>query len=140
MAVSTATINVYAYPKGVDNTQRTQILRGTFSVATGGTYPPGGFSLNWGALPEVKSIPLNTSNTAPASTGSIMPIQVNVRSSANPPSGYIYAVDGVTGNLHIFEAANSASANSGPLLEVGGAIDNKIVTDTIQFEAIFVRE
>jgi hypothetical protein len=67
---------------------------------------------------------------------------VNVKSVQNPPSGYVYLWDNVLGNLHIFETDNGAAGSnaSGPLLEIGGAIDNHIVTDVIQFEAIFVRE
>jgi hypothetical protein len=64
---------------------------------------------------------------------------MTVKSGANPPSGYIYLWNSVTGNLHIFESSNAASNNSGPLLEVGGAIDNRIVTDVIMFEAWFTR-
>ena len=142
MAVAAATINIYPYPRGTDNTQRMHYVRGTFSIATGGTYPPGGFPLNWNNLEQIKAIPLNSSNTAPSTATTILPIQVQVASSQNPPSGYIYLVDGVLGNLHIFETDNGAggSSASGPLLEIGGAIDNKIVTDVIQFEAVFVRE
>jgi hypothetical protein len=137
MAVATAAISVYPYPKGVDQTQRMEYIRGTFVISTGGTYPPGGFPLNWSNIEQIKAIPFGS--TTPTSTGGPTPFQVQVASAANPPSGYIYLVDGVAGNLHIFEASNSASGNSGPLLEVGGAIDNRIVTDVIQFEAIFFR-
>ena len=116
MAIATCTINVYPYPKGVDNTQRMQYIRGTFSISTGGTYPPGGFPLSWSSLEQIKAIPLNPSNSAPATTGSIQPFQVQVASAANPPSGYIYQVDSVLGNLHILESLILHSRSSGPLL------------------------
>lgn len=133
MALSTATITVYPYPKGHDNTQRRVRLTGTIAISTGGTVPPGGFSLSWSNIPQLSAIPQN-------SAGTLIPIDMQVKSVQNPPSGYIYLWDNVTGNLHIFEAANSSSGNSGPLVEVGGAIDNRIVTDVIQFTAEFARE
>lgn len=137
MALATATITAYSYPKGYDNTQRCTIVRGTIAISTGGTVPPGGFSLDWSKL-EMKVIPDGAQT--PSSTGTIKPFEVQVVSASNPPSGYIYIWDNVVGNLHIFESANASSNNSGPLVEVGGAIDNRIVSDTIRFEAWFVRE
>ena len=57
MAVATATISVYSYPTGVSNDQRMEILRGTIAISTGGTYPPGGFSLDWTGIEAVKANP-----------------------------------------------------------------------------------
>lgn len=146
MAVSTATISYFGYPRGNDNTQRNQIRRGTIAISTGGTYPPGGFPLDWSSEGN-KSIPLPS--TTPSSTGTIKPIDVDVKStgystqnSGGPgPSGFIYIWDSVQGNLHIFVANNAfgASAASGPLIELGGNIPNTVVTDTIQFTAVFAR-
>jgi hypothetical protein len=148
MAVSTATITVFGYPKGFDNTQRNVVVRGTIAV-TFGTYPPGGYPLNWNNVTNVngellESIPIGT--TSPTSTGSPFPIDVDVRSAANRPgtggtgpSGYIYLWDNILGNLHIFESANGSSNNSGPLIEIGGNLDANIVNDTIQFRAYFTR-
>jgi len=140
MAIATATITVFPYPKGVDNTQRMLYIRGTIAISTGGTYPPGGFPLNWSGLEQLKVIPLGAQT--PSSTGLLQPFQMQILSAANPPSGYIYITDGVLGNLHIFETDNGAAGSnaSGPLLEIGGGISNSIVTDVIQFEAVFVRE
>lgn len=144
MAVSTATVSVYAYPKGVDNTQRYHILRGTIGV-TNGTYPPSGFPLNWTNLEQLKAIP--PGGSSPSSTGSPFPIEVDIYSVAAQtgfggvgPSGYVYAWDNVNGNMHIYEAANGVSTASGPLIEYGGNLDQHIVADTIQFTAYFVRE
>lgn len=145
MAVSTATISYFGYPRGNDNTQRNQIRRGTIAISTGGTYPPGGFPLDWSNEGN-KSIPL--ASTTPSSTGTIKPIDVDVKStgyvnSANGtgPSGYIYIWDSVQGNLHIFQTVNGAGGSnaSGPLQELGGNIPNTVVTDTIQFTAVFAR-
>jgi hypothetical protein len=138
MAVATAIISTYPYPKGSDNTNRMQTLRGTIAISTGGTYPPGGFPLNWGAVEGVRSLP--PGGLAPSSTGQPFPVDVNVKSVANPPSGFIYTWDNVLGNLHILVSDNGISAASGPLVELGGAISNAIVTDVIQFEATFARE
>lgn len=140
MAIATLTLTPYAYPKGYDNTQRTATVRGTFVIGTGGTYPPGGFPLNWGGLEGLKAIPAGAATQAVAGAQTLpFPIDVNVKSVANPPSGYTYIWDNVLGNLHIFETNNAVSNNSGPLVELGGAIPNTIVTDTIQFEATFFR-
>jgi len=144
MAVSTATVSVFAYPKGVDNTQRYHVLRGTISV-TNGTYPPGGFPLSFANLEQLKAIPFGGSS--PSSTGSPFPVEMDIFSSSNQagfggvgPSGYVYMWDSVLGNMHIFEAANGVSNASGPLVEYGGNLDQHIVNDTIQFTAYFVRE
>lgn len=143
MAVATGTLTAYAHPKGYDNTQRNTTVRGTLSISTGGTYPPGGFPCTWN-FEGLKAIP--PAGSGPSSTGVITPIDVNVKSIANPPTGYIYLWDNVSnsgaGSIHIFETDNGAAGSnaSGPLLELGGAIPNTIVTDTIQFEAVFSRE
>ena len=139
MAVATLTTSIYPYPKGTDNTQRRLTVTGTFSISTGGTYPPGGFPLVWNQT-ELKVIPFG--NQFQSSSGSIFPIDVNVKSVQNPPSGYIYLWDNVLGNLHIYETDNGAAGSnaSGPLLEIGGNLSNSIVTDIIQFTAEFFRE
>lgn len=137
MAVATAKITVFAYPQGVDNTQRMETLRGTIAISTGGTYPPGGFPLDWTNIEGLKAIPLG--GLTPNSTNTPFPTDVVVKSVQNPPSGYIYTWDNVLGNLHILESNNGVSTASGPLVEIGGAIDNKIVTDKIMFTATFVR-
>lgn len=142
---STATLTPYGYPKGYDNTQRNRIVRGTITLSPG-QYPPGGFALNWGGLEGVQSIP--PSGSSPSSTGSLTPIDVNIKSVGNlasaygtGPSGYIYLWDNVLGNFHIFQVATDASSgSSGPLVEIGGGISGTIFADTIQFEATFTRE
>lgn len=148
MAVSTATLTVSPYPAGVDNTQRTQVIRGTVAITTG-FYPSGGYTVNWATLSQgnsgvsVSSIDLDSA-TSPVGA---FPIDVDVKSVANAtspygkgPSGYIYVWDNVLGNLHIFvSATNAASGNSGPLVEFGGAINNNIVNDVITFRATYVR-
>ena len=128
MANATATLSVYAYPKGVDNTQRNLVVRGTITLSQG-VYPPNaaGFALNWAALEEVKSAP------------AVFPTDVDVKSVRNPPSGVVYAWDSTTGNLHIYVSNNGVSSNSGPLIEFNGTLPQWIFADTIQFTAVFAR-
>ena len=122
-----------------------QVVRGTISLSPG-QYPPGGFSLNWSTVEGLKAIP--PGNQTPSSTGSVIPIDVDIHSTGNlnstqgtGPSGYIYLWDSVVGNMHIFEVAtDAASGSSGPLVEIGGGISATIFADTIQFTAWFARE
>src|ERR1700678_630642 len=118
MAVTT-TVN--SYPSGTDYTQRNQVIRGTFAIAAG-NYPSGGFSLTW-ATEQIKSLP-NSATTGP------FPIDVDVKSVSNPPSGYIYQWDNVAGNLHVFESA-AENASAGPLVELvaSAAIPAAVVAD-----------
>lgn len=142
---STATLVAYAYPNGYDNTQRCTIVRGKITLSPG-QYPPGGFPLNWGLLEGIKAIP--PAQSSQTSTGSITPVDVDIKSVGNltstqgtGPSGYIYLWDAVLGNFHIFEVATDAASNSsGPLVEIGGGISGTIFADTIQFTAWFPRE
>lgn len=149
MANAAATITIYPYPRGIDNTQRFQVVRGTIAISAG-TYPLGGFPLTWGSLSNangavIESIPLPAST--PSSTGTVKPTDMDVKSTAytstnygTGPSGYIYIWDSVNGNLHIFEDYGSAaSTSSGPLVEMGGNVPGLVVNDTIQFTAYFPR-
>lgn len=148
MAVATATVTIFPYPKGFDNTQRNVIVRGTIAVSTG-SYPGGGLPLSWGSLTNtsgqgIEAIPPNSST--PTSTGSIFPIDVDVKSvsynttAGGPgPSGFVYVWDSVNGNLHVFISNNGVSAVSGPLVELGGNIPGAVQNDTIQFTAVFSR-
>lgn len=146
MAVATATINYFPYPKGNDNTQRFQVRRGTIAISTG-TYPPGGFPLSWNVGDGVKAIP-NPSLT-PSSTGTIFPVDVDLKSTGDlgtsggtGPSGFVYIWDSVLGNLHAFVSTTglAGSTISGPLVEFGGNIPGSMQNDTVQFTAYFVRE
>lgn len=147
MANVTATITYYGYPRGNDNSQRMQTRWGTIALSpTNGTYPAGGIALTWNASGTM-TIPFPA--TAPSSTGTIMPVDVDVKSVSatdgpggvgSGPSGYIYLWNNVNGNLHIFQSLNGASGASGPLVEIGGNVPWGVFTDTIQFKAVFARE
>jgi len=141
MADSQATITVYGYPKGVTNDQRTETVRGTISVSAG-AYPAGpngtGWPLNWGNVEAIKAIPAGSSTQQ--STGTIMPIDVDVKSVAAKPTGVVYIWDNVNGNLHAYISADASSNSSGPLVEYGGpVIPQYIINDTIQFTATFAK-
>lgn len=138
MANATATVAVYAYPKGHDNTQRSVKLRGTITL-TQGAYPAGGFPLSWANISALDTIPLGS--TTPSSTGTIKPIDMDVKSTANPPSGINWVWDSVNGNLHAFICASETPcAISGPLVEFGGAsLPGWMLNDVIQFSAEFYR-
>ena len=138
MADSVATIALLVYPGGSTDTTRTQVMRGTIKVSQG-HYPVNGWPLNWNVVPGVKAIP--PGNNFASSSGNIFPIDLDAKSVSNPPSGVVYQWDNVTGNLHAFITADAASANSGPLIEFGGAaIPGWMFNDTIQFRAEFSRE
>lgn len=143
MATSTATITVFPYPRGYDNTQRNQIVRGTIALSAG-TYPAGGYSLTWSGIIGIQSIPIPAST--PSSTSTPKPFDMDVKSTCNVttnfgtgPSGFIYVWDSVNGNLHVFETDGTASAASGPLVEFGGPLPGSMVNDVIQFTAVFYR-
>jgi len=148
MANATATVTIFPYPKGVDNTQRTQIIRGTIAISAG-TYPLGGFPLAWNVSSTtghvIEAIPIPGST--PSSTGGPKPFDMDVKSTAytstnygTGPSGYVYVWDSVNGNLHIFvDYGSAASTSSGPLVEMGGNVPGLVVNDTIQFTAYFYR-
>ena len=137
MAVSTATLTLYDFPKGVGNTQRFQVLRGTIAISRG-TYPIGGYALSWTGL-------ANSGGGRPeaipnAGQSTVLPVEVDVQSVAVIPKGYVYVVDSA-GSLHVFIAANGASGTSGPLVEGVGPnvnVPGDLQNDSIQFTAYFV--
>src|SRR5690242_1666335 len=50
MATATVKLTVNAYPNGVDNTQRRQILDGIAALSVGGTYATNGIPFAWAFL------------------------------------------------------------------------------------------
>src|SRR5260221_6217812 len=139
MAVATATATLFDYPKGVDNTQRFQTLRGTIAIGYG-TYPPGGFTINWAAIANggggrTEAIPIGSAT-------SIYPVDADVYDASPTPKGYVFVVDNI-GALHVFVAMNAGSGTSGPLVEGVGPnsqVPADLANATIQFKANFVRE
>ena len=141
MADTAATLSVLSYPMGADNTQRNDVIRGRISLSAGRYPGPTGIALDWSGLEAIKSIPLGGST--PSTTGGPVPIDIDIKSVRNPPSGVVYQCDisstaGV-GNLHIYISNNGVSSNSGPLIEIGGTLPGWVINDTIQFTAYFKR-
>jgi hypothetical protein len=120
MAAATATLTVAAYPNGVDNTQRRQILNGTCALSAGGTYVTNGIPTNWNALVDGNGggrfIPLTTKS---------QPAQASFFSEVAGGYGYVY--DQTHNTLRIF--------SGGTELTNGAAI----TADTIGFRAEYVR-
>jgi hypothetical protein len=123
MALSTVTATVYPYPAGVDNTQRREIIRGTFAIsASPGTYPTGGFSLATAfKIEAVRNV-------------SGVPVALTIMSVSG--SGYAYGWNRAANKLQIFQGA----AGAGPELELAAAATPAGVSgDVIEFEAQFQR-
>lgn len=143
-----ATITLFPYPKGIDNTQRMQIIRGTITLANStSVYPKGGIPLSWQNISNVDGESLSV---FPNTANGPFPIEVDVfsanyaasASNIGPgPSGYIYTWDSVQGNLHILEVVSGNTGFSGPLVEfvTGQSIPAGVLNDAIQFTAIFAR-
>jgi hypothetical protein len=139
-ALAAATIAVAPYPVGVDNTQRNEWLRGYITISAG-TYPAvvsgspattqNGIPLNWGGQSSLYALPVPPTSTI----GTYVPIDVNVKSVSNPPSGYIYQVDYTTGDLHIYQSAGALA----PLTEITGTVPTAVLLDSIFFCAVFTR-
>lgn len=139
MADSVATITVNSYPAGVDNTQRNEVIRGRISLSAG-RRPDGGWTLDFSGLPAIFAVPAGGST--PSSTGSPAPLDIDIKSVSNPPSGVVYLCDvsnGVVGKLHAYISNNGVSSNSGPLVEAGGNLPGWIINDNIAFTAYFRR-
>jgi hypothetical protein len=132
-----ATFKQLAYPGGSDNTQKSQILRGTvtFTVQAGSpptqdTYPAGGFSLTsvYGSE-TVKSLPTS-------STQGPLPFAAHAESVALPPSGYVYQFDNTNWNLHIFQVSGN-----GVLVELSSAsaLPAGVISDTVLVMLYFAK-
>lgn len=120
MAVAVATLTVAAYPNGVDNTQRRQILNGICAMSGPGvnTYPANGVPLPWSAMLSAEGgpfIPLTTKS---------QPIVAFFFSELGSGLGYVY--DQTHNTLRIFSAGTELGAVAIP-------------ADTIGFEAEYVR-
>lgn len=153
MANGTATIKAFKFPRGGDDTLRNFILRGTITLGGvgGAIYPVGGFPLTWTQVTnqnagnsasgqgyaEIPSSYIGVNKDSVNGNTTLLPTEVDVWSSSNPPSGYTYVVDASVGNLHILVPSNGASGASGPMVEFGGPLVSSILNDTLQFVAIF---
>lgn len=125
MAVATVTITPNNFPDGKDMTFNHYHLYGTV-VVNPGTYPSGGIPISWNI----------DGSFAPGTVS-----WVEFMSVGSPPGVYDY-VWGKVGNVfRILQQSVSASTGTAPFSEFpsGVQIPTPILTDTIQFHAIFRR-
>src|ERR1051326_5752719 len=95
MATATATITVNAYPNGVDNTQRHQVIFGTVAIqAAAATYAHLGLAISWAQEPIKALLP---------ASGVAAPVWAEFKSKTG--SGYVYIYNETTGKLMIFTGA-----------------------------------
>lgn len=128
MAVATATLTLYPYPKGVDNTQRRKIVQGTCAIqASPATYATGGLAITWSQIAPSASADGLTEPTA-------TPLLAEFFSVGG--TGFIYGYNKSTGKLQIFTGAAAQSA----LTELSAAaVPAGVSGDTIEFYAEFIR-
>lgn len=147
MARATVTLTPNSFPAGVDNTQHLIYLRGTCKIsASPDFYTAGGLALSWqGALnaSQIKEF-LRVQGTY------ITPIQATFFSTAT--SAYGSSGTYVGGFPYLWNKANNTlQIMASPVAEVQGtgpvwqemtdatAIPAQVSSDTILFEAVFVR-
>lgn len=122
MAAATITATQDVFPFGSDQTQRRVIQWGKFTfTASPATYTTGGF---------VPTYPVQINTSTPQS-----PIMVYVESVKG--SGYTYLWNQTTGKVQIFTGAAAQSAATE--LTSGAAIPAAVSSDTIQYEAHFLK-
>lgn len=129
MATATATMTLYPYPKGVDNTQRRKVLMGTCAVqASPAAYATGGLPITWSQLaPSASADGLSEPTTTP--------LVADFYSISG--SGFVYAYNKSTGKLQIFTGAAAQSALTE--LTNASAIPAGVSGDTIEVYAEFIR-
>lgn len=123
---SAATLTVNAYPNGVDNTQRRQVVNGLCALSAS-TYPANGIPINWAAMINGNGgglfLPASSTDVPIAGT----PQFTSTKGAAADGSNYTYAYDATHGTLRIF---------------LGGAeftTGDAVIVDTIAFTAEFAR-
>jgi hypothetical protein len=127
MATATTTVTVAAYPKGISNDQRMQIVHGTVAIqAASATYAAGGLAISWAAEPIKAQL-----------DSSSKPIIAWAEFQSVSGSGYVYIYNTSTNKLQIFTGAAAQS----PLTELtdAAAIPAAVSGDTIAFRVEFVR-
>jgi hypothetical protein len=120
---SVATLTVAAYPNGVDNTQRRQILNGICALSAS-TYPANGVPITWKFLSAEggQFIPQTSTDVPIPGT----PQFYSELGAAADTNQYTYVYDSVHGTLRIFLAGVEFTSGNVPV-------------DTIAFTAEFVR-
>ena len=131
MATATTTITVDNYPTGIENTQRTQRVRGVIAVqASPATYATGGLALSF----------LGLKDSAGNFIENVSGVPVDVLLMSDGAGLYDYGWNKSTNKLQIF-AASGGAANSAPYAELtnGTAIPASVSGDVLRFEAVFAR-
>ena len=122
MAASTATPTINAFPNGVDNTARRQIIDGTVAIsASPGTYVTNGLPISF------VNEQLKVATAKPAAV------------SFSGLAGYVYVYDYAHATIRIFETGNATTGV--PLQELANALAMPagVSGDTITFHAEFPR-
>jgi len=118
MATATVKLTVNAYPNGVDNTQRSEILKGICALLAGGTYVTGGLPFVWSFLSAEGGAFIPNFNT-------MVPTWADFKTLAGSNQTYVY--DSVNQKLLIFVAGVQVTNGTA------------VTADTIGFKAEFVR-
>lgn len=121
MATATAVVTINAYPNGVDNTLRHEVVFGTLAVsASPATYLTNGLPVTF-----------DTASKEKVKSSTLVPMWGFIQGVA----GYQYTYDPVHGTIRIFESPAVASAPSvaapGTELTNGSAIPAGVSGDTI---------
>lgn len=120
MAAATATLTVNAYPNGVDNTQRRQILNGKCVLSAAGTYPANGVPVSWGAMVDGNAggpfIPASSTDVPIPGT----PQFYSQIGAAADGKNYSYAYDATHGTLRIFLGGTELTTGNVPAVDTIG--------------------
>lgn len=122
MADATIALETLPYPKGVDNTQRRQIVYGTATItANAGTAPATGLPLDWTKITDGNG-----------GSGTFIP-----QASGNPQDVFFYtSTDAATAaQLYTYDPTN----NSLIVWRSGAPATTLIAADTVRFKAEFIR-
>lgn len=122
---SAATLTVNAFPNGVDNTQRRQIVNGICALSAS-TYPANGVPINWAAMLDGNGgglfVPASSNDVPIAGT----PQFTSTKGAAGDGNNYTYVYDATHGTLRIFLGGTEFTSGNVPV-------------DTIAFTAEFAR-
>lgn len=122
MSTATAVVTINSYPNGVDNTQRSEIVKGTLAIgASPLTYVTNGLPITYANNEAIKSLTLT------ANWGVIYGI-----------AGYVYQYDPAHNTVRIYTTAETSGV---PLVELTNttAIPSGVSGDTIYCRFEFAR-
>jgi len=123
MADATVAITSKAFPAGVDNTQRRQVIYGTMAItANSGTGPATGLPLDWSKI----------TNGNLSGGGYLQP---QVGSSVSQPDFVTVQPLAVGTQLYTY----NATSDSLVVWQAGAVVTTGIVAGSVQFKAEFIR-